>query len=126
LGVSLVVISQSDLAAANVRATTRSERVIALAGVPSIAEAAALAAGGPAARLIAPRIAIGPATCALADTGAAPSPLVGEGWGGGSGRCGAVVPPGTTPTPDPSPQGGGEQKGHRAICDGTVESEATP
>ena len=45
---------------------------MALAGVPSVAEAAALAAGGPDARLIVPRIAVGPATCALAATGAAP------------------------------------------------------
>jgi cobalt-precorrin 5A hydrolase len=45
--------------------------VIALAGVPSVAEAAALAAAGPAARLIVARIAVGPATCALADAGAA-------------------------------------------------------
>ena len=72
IGVPLVTIPQSDLAAAGVRAKTKSERVIALAGVPSVAEAAALAAGGPAARLIAPRIAIGPVTCALADTGEAP------------------------------------------------------
>jgi len=72
IGVPLVTISQGDLAAAGVRAKTKSERVIALAGVPSVAEAAALAAGGPAARLIAPRIAIGPVTCALADTGEAP------------------------------------------------------
>jgi cobalt-precorrin 5A hydrolase len=41
-------------------------------GVSSVAEAAALAAGGPDARLVVPRIAIGPATCALADSGAAP------------------------------------------------------
>jgi cobalt-precorrin 5A hydrolase len=40
--------------------------------VPSVAEAAALAAGGPGARLIAPRIALGPATCALADSGGGP------------------------------------------------------
>jgi cobalt-precorrin 5A hydrolase len=40
--------------------------------VPSVAEAAALAAGGPAARLIAPRIAVGPATCALADSRGGP------------------------------------------------------
>jgi cobalt-precorrin 5A hydrolase len=39
--------------------------------VPSVAEAAALAAAGPAARLIVARIAVGPATCALADAGAA-------------------------------------------------------
>jgi cobalt-precorrin 5A hydrolase len=72
MGVRLVLIPQSDLTAAGVRAKTRSERVIALAGVPSVAEAAALAAGGSAARLIAPRIAVGPATCALAETGEAP------------------------------------------------------
>jgi cobalt-precorrin 5A hydrolase len=66
MGVPLVVIPPADLATAGTRATTRSERVIALVGVASVAEAAALAAGGPAARLIAPRIAVGPATCALA------------------------------------------------------------
>jgi len=32
-----------------------------------------------------------------------PSPLVGEGWGGGSGDLGAEVPHSPTPTPDPSP-----------------------
>jgi aerobic carbon-monoxide dehydrogenase large subunit len=40
---------------------------------------------------------------------ATPSPLVGEGWGGGSCRGGADVPHLPTPTPDPSPQGGGEE-----------------
>jgi cobalt-precorrin 5A hydrolase len=43
-----------------------------LTGVPSVSEAAALAAAGPDARLIAPRVAVGPATCALAITGDAP------------------------------------------------------
>src|SRR5262249_20332672 len=37
------------------------------------------------------------------------SPLVGEGWGGGSGGCGNAVPPLATPAPGPSPQGGGEK-----------------
>jgi cobalt-precorrin 5A hydrolase len=72
IGVPLVLVVQDDLAAAGARAATRSERVLALTGVPSVAEAAALAAGGPAARLIAPRIAVGPATCALADSGGGP------------------------------------------------------
>jgi cobalt-precorrin 5A hydrolase len=72
IGVPLVLIPPGDLAAAGIRATTRSERVIAVAGVPSVAEAAALAAGGPDARLIVPRIAVGPATCALAATEDAP------------------------------------------------------
>jgi cobalt-precorrin 5A hydrolase len=69
IGVPLVLVAQDDLVAAGPRAATHSERVLALAGVPSVAEAAALAAGGPAARLIAPRVAVGPATCALADSG---------------------------------------------------------
>src|SRR5260370_12967448 len=72
IGVPLVLIPLGDLAAAGMRATTRSERVMALAGVPSVAEAAALVAGGPGARLIVPPIAVGPATCALAATEAAP------------------------------------------------------
>jgi len=72
IGVPLALIPLGDLAAAGIRATTRSERVMALAGVPSVAEAAALAAGGPDARLIVPRIAVGPATCALAATEAGP------------------------------------------------------
>ena len=66
LGVPLVLIAKADLEAAGARAETRSERVLALMGIPCVAEAAALAGGGPTARLIVPRIAIGPATCALA------------------------------------------------------------
>ena len=68
-GVPLVLVTQADLEAAAHRAQTRSERVIALTGVPSLAESAALAAGGAAARLLARRVAVGPATCALAATG---------------------------------------------------------
>jgi cobalt-precorrin 5A hydrolase len=71
-GVKFVVVPQAELQAAGSRAVTRSERVLALTGVPSVSEAAALAAGGPAARLMAPRIAVGPATCALAITEDAP------------------------------------------------------
>ena len=66
LGVPLVLVPQADLETAGARTVTRSERVFALMGVPSAAEAAALAAAGPAARLVAPRTAVGPATCALA------------------------------------------------------------
>jgi hypothetical protein len=41
-----------------------------------------------------------------------PSPLVGEGWGGGSKLDDGKHPitPTPTPTPDPSPQGGGERR----------------
>jgi cobalt-precorrin 5A hydrolase len=66
LGVPLVLIPEADLAAASARAETRSERVLAVIGIPSVAEAAALAGGGLSARLILPRIAVGSATCALA------------------------------------------------------------
>jgi cobalt-precorrin 5A hydrolase len=45
---------------------------MALMGVPSVAEAAALAAAGPSARLLAARIALGPVTCALAQSENAP------------------------------------------------------
>jgi cobalt-precorrin 5A hydrolase len=72
LGVPLVLVPQADLEAAGARTITRSERIISLMGVPSAAEAAALAAAGAAARLLAPRTAIGPATCALATSEAAP------------------------------------------------------
>jgi cobalt-precorrin 5A hydrolase len=67
IGARLVLVPQDQLEAAGVRAETRSTRVIALAGVPSVAEAAALAAAGPTARLIVARIAVGPVTCALAE-----------------------------------------------------------
>jgi cobalt-precorrin 5A hydrolase len=66
LGVPLVLVPSADLQAAGGRTQTRSDRVLALMGVPSVAEAAALAASGPAARLILPRITLGVATCALA------------------------------------------------------------
>ena len=68
LGVPLVFVPRGDLQSASARTVTRSARVAALVGVPSVAEAAALAAGGPAARLITARIACGGATCALAET----------------------------------------------------------
>lgn len=71
-GVKFVVVPQAEFEAAGSRTVTRSERVLALTGVPSVCEAAALAAGGPAARLIAPRVAVGPATCALAAVGGVP------------------------------------------------------
>jgi cobalt-precorrin 5A hydrolase len=64
-GVPLILVAQADLERAGGRAT-HSRRVAALMGVGSVAEAAALAAAGPAGRLVVPRIAIGPATCALA------------------------------------------------------------
>lgn len=67
-GVRLVLVGPADLEAAGTRTQSSSPRVLALTGVPSVAEAAALAAGGPKARLLLPRIVVGPATCALAET----------------------------------------------------------
>jgi cobalt-precorrin 5A hydrolase len=68
-GLKIVFVPQADLEAAGVRTLTRSERVLEIFGVPSVSEAAALAAAGPGARLLGPRVAVGPATCALAVTG---------------------------------------------------------
>jgi cobalt-precorrin 5A hydrolase len=65
-GVTLIVVPELELAAADCRVETHSERVAALVGVGSVAEAAALAAAGPASKLIVPRRIVGAATCALA------------------------------------------------------------
>ena len=72
LGVPVALVPQRDLEDAGRRTATKSERVLLRTGVPSLAEAAALAAAGPAPRLIAPRVAVGPATCALAESRDAP------------------------------------------------------
>ncbi len=69
-GVPLMRVAPADLESAGNRTQSSSPRVKALVGVPSVAEAAALAAGGPKAKLVLPRITVGPVTCALADTDA--------------------------------------------------------
>jgi cobalt-precorrin 5A hydrolase len=72
LGVRVVALEQSALKTASAPAATRSARVLALTGVPSVAETAALAAAGADARLIATRLVVGGAACALAASGDAP------------------------------------------------------
>ena len=72
LGVKFIVVAEGDLQAAGERTQTHSERVLALTGVPSVAEAAALAAAGPTARLLGPRLVLGDVTCALAKPEAKP------------------------------------------------------
>lgn len=67
LGLPLRAVPQEALAAAP--AVTVSQASLREAGVPSVAECAALAAAGPGARLIVPRIAVGPVTCAIAQSG---------------------------------------------------------
>jgi cobalt-precorrin 5A hydrolase len=71
-GVRLVLARPAELEAAGARTQSSSPRVKALAGVPSVAEAAALFAGGPKAELLGPRIAVGPVTCALVRVEALP------------------------------------------------------
>jgi cobalt-precorrin 5A hydrolase len=71
-GLALVRIPQNLLEAANARTLTRSARSMAAMNVHSVAEAAALAAAGPESRLLAPRVAVGPVTCALAEGGIQP------------------------------------------------------
>ena len=63
---TLVGIPDEALAGFEAACATRSTRVSGLYGVGSVAEAAALAAAGPGATLIQPRIATARVTCALA------------------------------------------------------------
>ena len=65
-GLSPFPVDAQALTARDGQVVTRSDRVERLRGVGSLAEAAALAAAGPASRLALPRIASGGATCALA------------------------------------------------------------
>ncbi len=66
LAMPLHFLTQEALAAVADLAQTRSPRVEALFGVPSVAETAALVGAGPGAVLILPRIARDNATCAIA------------------------------------------------------------
>lgn len=65
-GLQLVLVKPAALEAAGPRTQSSSPRVKELFGVPSVAEAAALAAAGPEAALLVPRVIVGAATCALA------------------------------------------------------------
>ena len=66
LELPLIYVSVEEMADCVAEAVTSSPRVIALKGVPSVAETAALAAAGRGARLLAPRIATATVTCAIA------------------------------------------------------------
>jgi cobalt-precorrin 5A hydrolase len=65
LALPVLAIERDGLAAADGRTLTQSAIARAAAGVGSVAEAAALAAAGPGARLLLARIASAHATCAL-------------------------------------------------------------
>jgi cobalt-precorrin 5A hydrolase len=66
LGLPLIFVGAAQMKAAADYVISTSERVIALKGVPSVAETAALAAAGRDARLLVPRVANAAATCAIA------------------------------------------------------------
>jgi len=66
LGLLLVMVPQVQLEAAGTRTMTHSDRVVALMGVPSVAEASALAVAGRRSTLVGPRFVLGAVTCALA------------------------------------------------------------
>lgn len=72
LGLQLVVVTETQLKAAEARTLTRSTASLAHAGTPSAAEAAALAAAGPESLLLGPRIVAGAVTCAFAADGVRP------------------------------------------------------
>jgi cobalt-precorrin 5A hydrolase len=72
LGVPLVLVPEPVMKAAEPRAVTVSERVVALTGLGSVAETAALAGAGLASRLVQPRLASRSATCAIAMSGGEP------------------------------------------------------
>ena len=74
LGLPLIYVGADEMVSRAGDALTSSPRVVALKGVPSVAETVALAAAGRGARLLGPRIATATVTCAIAvgDGSAAP------------------------------------------------------
>lgn len=66
LGVELVAFTSDELRSTAAAVLTHSPAALLHKGTPSVAEAAALLAGGPNARLLGPRIALPKATCAFA------------------------------------------------------------
>ena len=67
LGVTLEVPTDAALQSAAPHCLTCSDASLAATGLPSLAEAAALAAAGPGAILLGPRLAARGVTCALAE-----------------------------------------------------------
>ena len=63
---NLPVILVDDGVLREMSVLSHSDLSLSVAGVPSVSEAAALAAAGEGARLAGPRIVVGPATCAIA------------------------------------------------------------
>jgi cobalt-precorrin 5A hydrolase len=72
LGLPLLLVDDAALRAVSLRALTRSKPSLAVSGTPSVSETTALAAAGQDAKLLGPRVAVGPVTCAIAIAGALP------------------------------------------------------
>lgn len=70
LDLPLLVVENAELKAAESRTLSRSQASLEAANTPSVSEAAALAAAGADATLLGPRTVVGPATCAIASSGA--------------------------------------------------------
>ena len=68
LGLRLILVEPDALAAAQPRCVTFSAIAARATGAASVAEGCALAAAGPHARLLLPRLAAARATCALAES----------------------------------------------------------
>ncbi len=66
LDLPVLILSKAALAGTEDRITVSSDTARACLGIPSVAEAAALAAAGPGARLVVTRVATADATCAIA------------------------------------------------------------
>lgn len=69
LNLPLLLVDGAALRAVSLRALTLSQPSLAIADTPSVSETAALAAAGQQARLLGPRVAVGPVTCAIAVAG---------------------------------------------------------
>ena len=69
LGLEIVIVDEDVLRAAGARTLSRSQASLEASGLPSLSEAAALAAAGEGASLLGPRVAVGRVTCALARDG---------------------------------------------------------
>ncbi|WP_432288066.1 cobalamin biosynthesis protein [Aminobacter sp. BA135] len=70
LDLPLLVVDDEALAAAASRTLSHSQASQDAAATPSVSEASALAAAGADASLLGPRTIVGPATCAIATSGA--------------------------------------------------------
>jgi cobalt-precorrin 5A hydrolase len=66
LNLPVILVDADGIDDVSDRVLSHSAKSMAIAGTPSVSEAAALAAAGQGSRLLGPRIAVGPVTCALA------------------------------------------------------------